>query len=64
MVCKLYTRLCRRKWGTTLSALAYLKARRGQPWWRDRIDGFFLLFLGHHQHCQASYQRNRSPKSK
>jgi hypothetical protein len=59
-VCKLYVRICRRKWGTTLSALAYLRARRGKPFWRNRIDGFFLLFGLGHQHCQASFQRNRA----
>lgn len=63
-LCKVYVRLCKRKWGTTLSALAYLRARRGSPFWRNRIDGLFLLVFSQHQHCQASYQRNRStPKA-
>jgi hypothetical protein len=58
---RLYRSLCRR-WcpgGLTLSALAYKRAQAGYPWWRDRIDGFFLLFAGQHQHCQADYQRGR-----
>jgi hypothetical protein len=62
MVCKLYRRLCR-KWGPrglTLSGYAFVRAREtGNTFWRDRLDGFFLLFLGHRQHCQASFQRSK-----
>jgi hypothetical protein len=53
--------MCRR-WcpgGLTLSALAYKRALAGRPFWRDRLDGFFLLFFSQHQHCQADYQRGR-----
>ena len=67
LVCRAYIRLCRR-WGpwhcgrrVTFSAAAYLRARSGKPFWRDRLDGFFLLFFSDHQHCQASYQRGRAP---
>lgn len=61
MFCRLYVLICKRKLGMTLSGLAYLRARRGRPFWRNRIDGFFLLFLGRHSHCQASFQRHRAP---
>jgi hypothetical protein len=58
----LYIRLCAKYGpeGLTLSACAHLRARAGKPFWRNRIDGFALLFFGQHQHSQASYQRGRS----
>jgi hypothetical protein len=62
MVCRLYVAACRR-WGPrgmTLSAAAHLRAKRGKPFWRNRIDGFCLLFRGTHQHCQTSFQKGRT----
>jgi hypothetical protein len=67
MVCRFYRAFCR-KWGpridgrrVTFSGAAFVRAREGRPFWRDRIDGFFLLVFSQHQHCQASYQRGRAP---
>lgn len=67
MVCRIYRWACR-KWGPrwqgrrlTLSAAAYLRARAGRPFWRDRIDGIALFLFSQHQHCQASFQRGRAP---
>lgn len=59
---RLYVRLCRKygPGGLTFSAMAHIRAKKGKPFWRNRIDGFCLLFRGRHQHCQASYQRGRS----
>jgi hypothetical protein len=60
-LCRLYVRICR-KWGPrglTFSAAAHLRAKRGSPFWRNRIDGFCLLFFSDHQHCQASFQKGR-----
>jgi hypothetical protein len=28
-----------------------------RPFWRDRIDGFFLLFFSQHRHCRHHYRR-------
>jgi hypothetical protein len=63
MVCKVYRLLCR-KWGpridgrrVTFSGAAFVRAREGRPFWRDRIDGFFLLFFGQHRHCRHHYRR-------
>lgn len=56
---RLYVLACKR-WapeGLTLSALAWKRALHGKPFWRNRIDGFFLLFASVHHHCQASFQR-------
>jgi hypothetical protein len=59
---QIYRALCRRygPGGMTFSAAAHLRAKAGKPFWRNRIDGFCLLFFGQHQHSQASYQRGRS----
>lgn len=56
-VCRLYVRLCRRFGpdGLTLSAAAHVRAMEGRPWWRNRIDGFWLLFFGAHNHAQSSW---------
>jgi hypothetical protein len=61
MFCRLYRAACRRfgPEGMTLSACAHLRAEAGKPFWRNRIDGFCLLFRGQHQHCESSYQSNR-----
>jgi hypothetical protein len=66
VVCRFYRSICR-KWGpridgrrVTFSAAAFLRAMAGKPFWRNRIDGLWLLFGGQHQHCQASFQRCRS----
>lgn len=66
-VCRLYVRCCR-KWGPggmTFSSWAWVHARQtGNTFYRDRIDGLFLLVLGAHNHCQASHQReNRSTRT-
>lgn len=57
---RLYRRLCA-KWGPrglTLSGWAWVYAQEtGCVWFRNRIDGFFLLFFGQANHSQASYQR-------
>jgi hypothetical protein len=58
---RLYRSLCRR-WcpgGMTLSALAWDRAQRGSPFWRDRIDGAALLLFSDHNHCQAQFQKER-----
>jgi hypothetical protein len=63
MVCRLYRAACR-KWGpridgrrVTFSAAAFLLAMGERPFWRDRIDGFFLLFFSQHRHCRHHYRR-------
>jgi hypothetical protein len=57
---KFYVRLCR-KWGPggmTLSAYSWRVAQKtGNTFWRDRIDGAWLLFGGGHNHCQSAFQR-------
>lgn len=62
---RLYRAVCR-KWGPrgmTLSAFAWVRAQEtGNVFWRNRIDGFFLLFFGQANHTQASFQRWRSPE--
>jgi hypothetical protein len=66
MVCRLYRALCRR-WGPrhegrrlTLSAWAWVHAQEtGNVWFRNRIDGAWLLFGGVHAHCQSAFQRGR-----
>jgi hypothetical protein len=64
MLKKFYVRICRRRWGLSLSALAWLRAKEGRPWFRDRIDGWWLLFFSDHNHCQSSYQRERGDRRK
>jgi hypothetical protein len=58
----LYRSFCRRFCpdGMTLSALAWRRAQSGRPFWRNRIDGAFLLFGGQHNHCQAMFQKETS----
>lgn len=63
MVCRFYRLACRR-WGpringrrATVSAWAFWRAMGERPFWRDRIDGFFLLFFGQHRHCRHHYRR-------
>lgn len=57
---KLYIAFCRR-WGPdrmTFSAWAWKHAQEtGSPFWRNRIDGLFLLIAGQANHCQAQFQR-------
>jgi hypothetical protein len=59
-VCRIYVRLCKR-WGPchlTLSAWAWMHAQKtGCVFWRNRIDGLFLLLTGQANHCQAQFQR-------
>lgn len=69
MFCRVYRAACR-LWGPrwqgrrlTLSAAAFLRAKAGKPFWRNRIDGLWLLFGGRHQHCQASFQRSNRQKA-
>jgi hypothetical protein len=65
-ICKLYTRICR-TWGPrglTLSAFAWVHAQEtGNVWWRNRIDGAFLLLAGQANHCQSQFQRERANNS-
>jgi hypothetical protein len=59
MVCRLYVWACR-KWRRsklTFSASAFQRATAGRGWWRNRIDGFFLLFFSQHRHCRHHYRR-------
>lgn len=63
MVCRFYRAICR-LWGpridgrrVTFSAAAFLRAMDGRGWWRNRIDGFFLLFFSQHRHCRHHYRR-------
>jgi hypothetical protein len=62
MVCRLYVRFCRR-FGPrrmTFSAWAWVHAREtGNTFFRDRIDGLFLLLAGNRNHCQAAFQREQ-----
>lgn len=66
-MCRAYIRLCR-LWGpringkrATVSAWAWAHAQEtGNTFWRDRIDGAFLLILGQHNHTQSCYQRERA----
>jgi hypothetical protein len=64
MVCRLYRAICRR-WGPrglTLSAWAWVHAQEtGSTFYRDRIDGLFLLLGLGHNHCQSQYQRETAP---
>lgn len=57
---RLYLAFCR-KWGPdglTFSAYAWkVFITTGDTFWRDRIDGLFLLLFSQRQHCQAQYQR-------
>lgn len=59
---KYYVRKSTDRWGASLSALAWERAQDGRPFWRNRIDGAWLLFGGVHNHCQASYQRERGDR--
>jgi hypothetical protein len=44
----------------TYSAYAWLIAQEtGDTFWRDRIDGAWLLFGGGHNHCQSDFQKGR-----
>ncbi len=57
---RVYVAACRRwvRGGLTLSALAFKHAQdTGDRFWRNRIDGWFLLFCGEEQHCQTRFQR-------
>lgn len=57
---KLYVAFCRRygPGGLTLSAWAWKHAQdTGNVWFRNRVDGLFLLLAGQANHCQAQYQR-------
>ena len=66
-MCRAYIRLCRR-WGpringrrATVSAWAWVHAQEtGNVWPRNRIDGFFLFWLGQANHCQSCHQRERA----
>jgi hypothetical protein len=57
---RLYRVVCKR-WGPeklTLSAYAWKYAQEtGNTFWRDRIDGLFLLLIGQKNHCQQQHQR-------
>jgi hypothetical protein len=59
-VCRFYKAFCRR-WGPrrmTVSSWAWTHAQEtGNAWPRNRIDGFFLFWLGQANHCQSCYQR-------
>jgi hypothetical protein len=64
VICRLYVRLCRRfgPGGMTYSSWAWKHAQdTGNTFYRDRIDGLFLLVLGKRNHCQASFQRETAP---
>lgn len=60
---RLYVQFCRKygPGGMTFSAYSWKVAQEtGNTFWRDRIDGLWLLLgLGHH-HCQSSFQRERA----
>jgi hypothetical protein len=59
-ICRAYLWLCRRygPGGMTLSSWAWKHAQdTGNTFYRDRIDGLFLLVAGHRNHCQAMFQR-------
>lgn len=59
----IYVRFCKKygPGGMTISAWAWVHAQEtGNVFWRNRIDGMFLLLLGQSQHCQAQYQRERA----
>jgi hypothetical protein len=61
MVRKLYRNLCKRyaPQGLTFSALAWKRAvDTGDKFWRNRIDGLFLLLAGQENHCQQQFQRD------
>lgn len=65
-VCRLYRAMCKR-WGPggmTLSSWAWKHAQEtGNTFYRDRIDGLFLLLAGQRNHCQGCFQREeRSTK--
>lgn len=57
---RLYVRICRKvgPGGMTLSAWAWKHSLdTGNVWWRNRIDGLFLFFVGQANHCQSQFQR-------
>jgi hypothetical protein len=57
---KFYVSLCRKHGpcGMTLSAWAFKYSQEtGCVWFRNRIDGLFLLLVGQANHCQAQFQR-------
>jgi hypothetical protein len=70
VICRLYVRLCRR-FGpringrrATVSAWAWNRAQEtGDTWWRDRIDGAWLLCGGGSNHCQSQFQKERHKPS-
>ena len=65
MVCRLYKKFCRRYGprGMTFSAFAWVYAQEtGNTFYRDRIDGLWLLIFGVHHHCQSAFQRQRRAK--
>lgn len=57
---RLYLAICKR-WGPsglTLSAYAWkVFLLTGSTFWRDRIDGLFLLLFSQRNHCQAEWQK-------
>jgi hypothetical protein len=66
MVCRLYCWACRRIGPrvngkrVTFSAWAWHRAQEtGDTFYKDRIDGLFLLLLGSRNHCQAAFQRHQ-----
>ena len=63
MLKALYVKFCRR-WGPrglTFSAWAWVYAQEtGNVWFRNRIDGLFLLLIGQANHCQSQFQRERA----
>lgn len=59
---RLYRSLCQRfgPEGLTLSAYAWkVFATTGDTFWRNRIDGLWLLLFGQEGHCQSQHQRER-----
>lgn len=62
---RLYVQFCRRfgPGGMTFSAWAWKHAQdTGNVWYRNRIDGLFLFFVGQANHCQSQFQREyRAP---
>lgn len=62
MLKALYVRACRR-WGPrgmTYSAWAWVLSREegGSTFWRDRIDGLWLLLFSQANHCQSCFQKH------
>jgi hypothetical protein len=36
-----------------------MRALDGRPFWRDRIDGFFLFWRGQHRHCRHHHRADK-----